>query len=240
MRLSVRDVSEMFRVPESRVTDWVRSEGLPANNVGGEFRFNVMQVLEWASTREVIGSEGFVQVLDEDGLDSPSLAEALEAGGILPRVAGADKTAAVRDIVDALVLPAGFERETLVALLLSRHNLGCSLVGDGIAIPHPRFPLILPVARPAMTLCFLQTPLALTAERGSRRTIDTLFVLVSPTVFGHLSLLARLGAALHDLEFRDLIKRRHAHDHIFRAAHRLQNFGLPAENETVAYPEPLR
>ena len=50
-----------------------------------------------------------------------------------------------------------------------------------------------------------------------------MFVFVCPTVGCHLSLFARLELALQDLEFRDLVKRRHAHEHIFRAAHRLQS-----------------
>jgi hypothetical protein len=61
-------------------------------------------------------------------------------------------------------------------------------------------------------------------------------LLVAPTVGCHLSLLARLGAALHDLEFRDLVKRRHSHDHIFRAAHRLQNFQVNPADVAVSYP----
>jgi len=211
---------------------------MPANNVGGEFRFNVMQVLEWATLHDVTISEGFVRVLDDDVQSVPSLAEALEAGGILHRVSGVDKAAAAQEIVEALVLPPGFDRESLRTTLLGRENLGCSLVGDGIAIPHPRFPLIMPVARPAMTLCFLQTPLV--ASQTPKRTIDTLFLLVAPTVGCHLSLLARLGAALHDLEFRDLIKRRHSHDHIFRAAHRLHNFQITSANVTLPYPEKAR
>ncbi len=238
MRLSVRDVAEMFQVSENTVARWVRNDALPASNAGGEFRFNVMQVLEWATLHDVTISEGFVQVLDGDAQSVPSLADALEAGGILHRVSGPDKAAAAQEIVEALVLPSTFDRESLLAMLLGRENLGCSLVGDGIAIPHPRFPLILPLARPAMTLCFLQTPLV--ASQAPKRMIDTLFLLVAPTVSCHLSLLARLEAALHDLEFRDLIKRRHSHDHIFRAAHRLHNFQLNSANVAVAYPEKAR
>lgn len=234
MRLSVRDVAEVFGVPESTVTGWVRNDGLPANRVAGEFRFHEMQLLEWASAREAIISDGLVRSLDDHGAASPSLAEALETGGILPRVAAPDKLSAVREIVKALVLPARFERQALETLLLSRPTLGCSLVGDGIAIPHPRFPLVLPQARPAMTLCCLQAPWTVPSERGPRQTIDTLFLLVSPTVYCHLSLVARLGAALHDLEFRDLVKRRRAHAHILRAAHRLQSRYQAGENETSA------
>jgi nitrogen PTS system EIIA component len=234
MRLSVREVAEMFRVSENTVARWVRSDSLPANSVGGEFRFSVMQVLEWATLHDVTISEGFVHVLDGDAPAVPNLAEALEAGGILHRVSGPDKAAIAKEIVEALVLPPGFDRESLRTMLLARDNLGCSPIGDGIAIPHPRFPLILPLERPAMTLCFLQNPLS--SSESPTRTIDTLFLLVSPTVSCHLSLLARLGAALHDLEFRDLIKRRHSHDHIFRAAHRLQNFQADSADVAVPYP----
>lgn len=240
MRLSVRDVAEILGVPENTVTGWVRNDALPADSVGGEFRFNAMQLLEWASTRDVVVSDALIQLLDEDGAASPSLAQALQVGGILPRVAGQDKISALSEIVDALVLPATFDREALTTLLLSRPNLGCSLTSDGIAIPHPRYPIILPLSRPTMTLSLLQTPLPVAAERGPRRTIDALFLLVSPTVCCHLSLVARLAAALGDQEFRDLIKRRSAPDHVFRSVQRLEGaFQHPAD-ETLGSPKRAR
>jgi PTS system nitrogen regulatory IIA component len=132
-------------------------------------------------------------------------------------------------------LPPSFNRDALQTLLLSREYLGGCPVGDGIAIPHPRFPLIVPLARPAMTLCFLLTPMAI--GPSPKRTIDTLFLLTAPSVSCHLALVARLGAALQDLEFRDLIKRRNARDHIFRAAHRLQSFQLDSAGAIAASSE---
>ena len=219
MQLNVRDVASILRVPENAIYRWVRSENLPASNVCGEYRFNPAELVEWASVRDLDISPEFLQNADVRSQDTPNLAAALRSGGILPRVSGQDKAAAVEEIVQALLLPDGFDRTLLVEALLAREAVGCTEVGDGIAIPHPRYPLILPVAQPALTLCFLQPPLVLTGREGTG--VEMLFLLVSPTMRAHVCLVARLASALHDVEFRELIKRRGSHDHIFRAAERL-------------------
>ncbi len=231
MHLSVHDVAVMFQVSENTVTRWLRNEGLPGNNVGGEFRFNIAQVLQWVAARGVPNNAGLVRALEENQHEPPNLAEALYAGGILQRVAGPDKRSAIHEILQALVLPADADRGQLQSILMARENLGLCLLGDGVGIPSPSFPLIMPRSKPAMTLCFLQKPL--TCDGSQARTLDTIFLLVSPTMHSHLSLVARLAAALQDLEFRDLIKRRHSHDHIFRAAHRLQNL-YPTTSRALA------
>jgi nitrogen PTS system EIIA component len=236
MRWTVRDVADMFQVSENIIARWVRNEGLPANNVCGELRFNVMSVLEWVSVHDKPISDRFVQALEGVTGQTSNLADALERGGIVQRVVGPDKPALAREIVAELTLPERADRQAFESILLSRKDLGLSPIGDGVALPRPDSPLIVPHAQPAVTLYFLQATLPLDngktlptdgdkrlpLDKPNGRGIDTLFLFVCPTVGCHLSLLARLEAALQDLEFRDLVKRRHAHDHIFRAAHRLQ------------------
>lgn len=48
MQLTMRDVGEMFKVSEGTVTRWIRQQGLPAQRVAGQFRFNRVEVLDWA------------------------------------------------------------------------------------------------------------------------------------------------------------------------------------------------
>lgn len=216
MYLKIRDVAEALHVPEKAVLRWVHSEGMPATNASGEYRFNILEVVEWVARRPVNLPAQLLPVTA--GENDRSLAAALERGGILTKVASRSREDVVHQIVQALLLPAAFSTDPIEQVFASRGDLGLRSVGDGIAIPHASTPIILPDARPALTLCFLDAPLTLAADAQA----DALFVLVSPTVRLHLVLLMHLACALHDLEFRDLVKRRAAPDHIFRAAHRLQ------------------
>ncbi|MFI5315170.1 MAG: PTS sugar transporter subunit IIA, partial [Myxococcota bacterium] len=128
-------------------------------------------------------------------------------------------------VVRVLDLPERVDREFLYEVLLARENLGSTAVGDGIAIPHVRNPVLLHV-RPAVALCFLEQPISFGALDG--KPVEILFVIVTPTSRTHLRLLSRLSAALHDREFRRVLEERATPESITAVLHRVES-GFPAE-----------
>jgi PTS system nitrogen regulatory IIA component len=122
-------------------------------------------------------------------------------------------------------LPAAVDREFLYEMLPAREALGSTAIGDGIAIPHVRHPVILDLEQPMMTLCFLERPLDLGAP-GSQ-PVSALFTLVSPTVRTHLHLLSRLIFVLRDPKFRSALLRQDAPEDLIAAAERCER-GLDA------------
>src|SRR5262249_38252961 len=108
-----------------------------------------------------------------------------------------------------------FDRSVLLQLFVSREAAGSTAAGDGIAIPHPRFPVVLPDGRPMLTLFFLEQPVDFGAL--DRQPVHTLFVLISPTIRTHLRMLARIACALRDERFRAVLKRRGSKEEILRA-----------------------
>ena len=89
-------------------------------------------------------------------------------------------------------------------------------MGDGIAIPHVRSPLVLGVECASITLCFLQRPVEFGALDA--RPVGILFSMISPTVRFHLQLLSRLAFALHDSEFRAAVLRKAPREDILTQA----------------------
>jgi PTS system nitrogen regulatory IIA component len=93
-------------------------------------------------------------------------------------------------------------------------------MGDGIAIPHPQHPVILPTPGPSLTICFLDQPINYGAADQSM--VHTLFVVVCPTIRIHLQILARLGRTLGDEPFRALLQRRGKLDELLSALERVE------------------
>jgi len=205
VKVTVRDAALLLGVPEKTIYRWVESRGLPVHRVHGQFRFNRAELLEWATSQGLRVSAALFP--EPEGEDAPlsTLASALEVGGIHTLEGGGDRESVLRQVVSALQLPDEVDREFLFEVLQARENLGSTAVGDGIAIPHVRNPVLLHV-RPAVALCFLDKPIAFGALDG--KPVDTLFVIVSSTARSHLHLLSRLSAALHDEEFRVALTRR--------------------------------
>lgn len=200
MQLQVRDVAALFEVTERTVYGWVRDGAIPAHSVNAEYRFSRSELLEWATGRRLKVPPA---LFDDAG--GARLSAALEAGGAHLAVPGSSAREVLAAVVERLPLVEGADRASILAFLLARESAGSTAIGDGVAIPHIRQPLVLPVPRPIATVCWLEKPLDFQAPDG--QPVRVLFTLVSPTVRAHLQLLARLACALRTPEFRDAVAR---------------------------------
>ncbi|MGC8763024.1 MAG: PTS sugar transporter subunit IIA [Acidobacteriota bacterium] len=199
MNLTVRDISKLLSVSEKTIYRWLKQGSIPAYRIQDQYRFSRGEILEWATARRLPVSPTIFDENPKEAADPPvSLVGALDAGGIHYRVGGEDKTSVLQNLVGYLPLPEGTDRAFLAQMLIARENLGSTAVGNGVAIPHPRFPVILPPSPDTLSLCFLDHPVDFGALDG--RPVKALFVLVSSTVKRHLRLLSRLAFALQDAE----------------------------------------
>src|SRR5262249_18768719 len=110
------------------------------------------------------------------------------------------------EVVGRMRLSPEVDRKLLLRVLLEREALQSTAIGDGIAIPHVRHPIVLRVPTATIALAFPAVPLDFGALDGG--PVETLFLLVSPTVREPLRLLARLSFSLHDDGFRRAVKER--------------------------------
>lgn len=195
MQLTLRDVARLLGEPEDTVRRWIADRGLPAHSVAGQFQCDRSELQEWAADRGVALREDAAAATSPDE-PPPDLVAALRSGGVHHRVPGADRRAALRSAVERLHPGKDIDREMLLAVLLARESLGSTGVGEGIAIPHVRNPIVLHLSPPAVTLCFLEAPVDFGAVDA--RPVHTLFLITSPTVRDHLHLLSRLSLALRD------------------------------------------
>jgi PTS system nitrogen regulatory IIA component len=205
MQLTVRDVGKALDVSESTVVRWIRQRGLPARYVAGQYRFNRAELLEWATAQNLKVSLELFEQLEDDAEPIPTLAEALEAGGIFYNLPDSTKERALRALVEVLPAPEGLDRELLLRLFLAREASASTGIGGGIALPHVRNPIVLHVSRPMITLAFLEKPVDFGALDGN--PVQILFSLISPTPRIHLQLLSRLSFCLHGGPFREAVLR---------------------------------
>jgi nitrogen PTS system EIIA component len=198
VNLRVRDISRLLNVSEKTVYRWLKEGTIPAYKIQDQYRFNRAEILEWATSRRITVSPKAFEDFSSGGAvaETVSLAGALRRGGIHYRVSGEDKSAVLKNLVGILPLPDGTDQAFLAEMLLARENMGSTAVGNGIAIPHPRFPVILPPTPETLSLCFLDHPVDFGALDG--KPVNVLFVLISSTVNNHLRLLSRLAFALQD------------------------------------------
>ncbi|MCR4340878.1 MAG: PTS sugar transporter subunit IIA [Gemmatimonadaceae bacterium] len=162
------------------------------------------------------------------------MSELLRAGGIFHDIPGADKTAVLREFVERLPLPPDHDRAFLLSVLEAREAMGSTGIGNGIAIPHVRNPIVLHVEQPFVTLGLLRNAIDFGSLDG--QPVHALFMMVSPTVPGHLAVLARLGFALRDDALRALLQDRAPADEILSRLELVEATRSTGSYKTIQQP----
>lgn len=219
MQLTVKNVAELLNVAEKTVYRWIDERKLPGYRFSGQYRFNRAELLGWATANKINVSPKIFQETEAESGQLPELSDALQSGGVHYRLSATDKPTALRSVVEILRLPEEVDREFLLQVLLARETLESTAVGEGIAIPHARNPIVLHVPKPMVALCFLETPVDYGALDG--RPVQALFALISPTMRAHLHLLARLSFALKEAEFKSLVLAQAGRDELMQVIRRI-------------------
>lgn len=203
MKLTVQDIARIFSLSEKTIYRWINRGDIPAYKINEQYRFNRTEIIEWATAKRInFSPELFEEEEGEAGLVR-SLGDSLEEGGIFYRVSGSSKDEVLREIVRIIKIPDSVDPEFLYKVLMAREKMGSTAVGEGIAIPHARMPLVLHVSRPSVSLCFLEKPVEFGALDG--KPVFALFTIISPTIRSHLYLLARLSYLLRNDEFKQIL-----------------------------------
>jgi PTS system nitrogen regulatory IIA component len=220
MQLTIRDVSRLLNISERTIYRWIKQRTIPTYKIHDQYRFNKSELMEWAAANKInVSPEIFSEPESLSG-NIPSLSEALKAGGVYYRVEGNDKEAVIRSSVELMKLPEDVDKDFLIKILLAREELGSTGVGDGIAIPHVRNPIVLNVSHCLVGLSFLEKPVDFGAVDG--KPVHSLFMLVSPTARIHLYLLSRLAFALKDEAFKEAVLRQDTREVIFKELERVE------------------
>lgn len=228
MKLTVREISKLLKVSEKIVYDWINKEELPAYKVNDQYRINQTDLMEWAASRKISLPTTMVRYKKEAPM---GLVQALEKGGIVYGIQGDTKEKVLNAVVQILKLPKEMDRKNLFQILLAREALASTGIGKGIALPHVRNPIVLPLLHPTLTLCFLQKPVDFGSLDGI--PVHTLFIILSPTIHLHLQMISHLSFALFNENFKTLIENRGEREAILNNLRDIENhLGTPAKGNS--------
>jgi mannitol/fructose-specific phosphotransferase system IIA component (Ntr-type) len=152
--------------------------------------------LEWSLANRVALKKGLCPWERLSGPDEvpPGLYEAFRAGKLLEHPGG-DLALIVEALADGH--PNAYRRGGREDLLMRMRPLGPAgfvLGRDGVAVTHPRSPLVLPVSGPVITVCRAQEPVLLGPDGST--PVSVFLCVMGPTVGAFLGVLARLSRLL--------------------------------------------
>ncbi len=215
MQLSVKDLASLLNVTERTIYRWIKEQKIPFYRIHDQYRFNRIEILDWATAHKINFSQMILQSSEENNAGFISLTESIKKGGIHYRVEGKDKKSLLSSVIDLLNLPEDVKKENLLNAMLLREELGSTGFGDGIAIPHARYPVVTHIPHPLVSICFLEELVDYGAIDG--KPVNCLFTLISPTVRSHLKMFSRIAFILKDADVRNALMSQNSREVILSA-----------------------
>ncbi|NUM55675.1 MAG: PTS sugar transporter subunit IIA [Candidatus Hydrogenedentes bacterium] len=219
MDLTAKDAAKLLNVDERTIRQWIADGAIPSYTVGDKTRLNRVELLEWAAEQKRAVAP---QMFASNGKKPHEfvLCDAVRLGGVVASLECTDKLSALSAVCRAMPLPEEVDRTELAGVLAAREALCSTAIGNGIAIPHPRSPIVLGVSEPQVTVAFPKKPIEFGALDG--KPVHTMFVIVSTTVRNHLLVLSHLMFALKSKPFLGLLAKRASQDDLLAELQRLE------------------
>lgn len=223
MDLKIKDVAELLNVSETTIRRWLKDGKIPAYQLNHQYRFSKSEIEDWMMKCKLnldVGKGSFSPFQEEElfskdskigssqraGTQSFSLYRAMNKGGVLTDVPGRTKEAVIRFAMQKAAPRVGLDPEVITELLLDREALMTTGLNKGLAIPHPRDPVLSQPGSDLIITVFPQTAVDYGSLDGL--PVHTLFFLFSSSDKTHLHLLSKIAHLSSQQSILDFFSRK--------------------------------
>ncbi|MCL4538118.1 MAG: PTS sugar transporter subunit IIA [Bacteroidetes bacterium] len=187
MELKIKDIVGLLQVNEKTVYRWIKEKKIPCYRINHQYRFNRAEINEWILSNKIELSSTLINL----GLADHNLPGLLEKGGIVSPVPGTTVAEVITNAVERIDTPQGLKKEDVILALMHREELMPTAIGRGVAIPHPRNPIVTDPKNASVSICYLEHPTDFRSLDG--RPVHTLFILFTATPRMHLEVLSKIS-----------------------------------------------
>ncbi len=148
-----------------------------------------------------------------------NLAELIHKGGVFKDVEGSSPEEIYGKITGMMSLPVGLSAETVCKALCDREKIMSTAVGNGIALPHARIPLLKDEDDQRICVVYLKNPIDMRAP--DERKVFVMFVILSANQRSHLNVLSELVQLFQQKEFKNLLEKNAGEAELLNAVRKL-------------------
>jgi len=141
-----------------------------------------------------------------DNTKEAGLSELIKKGGGCCGIRGAAPQEVLTNFFEQLSVPPSLNKKQLLDAVLEREALMPTAAGKGIALPHPRHPLIPEAADQFVSIAFLEQ--AVNWKALDRSPVHTVILIVSASAKLHLHTLSQINFLCQQESFRELLQKR--------------------------------
>ncbi len=200
MDLKIKNIADLLRVEEKTIYQWIKEKKIPCYKINHQYRFNKTEINEWILSHKTEFSSSLINLIISDITNLSSL---IEKGGIAEDVRGKNREEVFKDALSKIFIPPDLTKDEIFKALLSREELMPTAIGNGIAIPHPRNPIVTNPMNANVSICFLHAAIDFGAL--DNKPVNTLFVLLTASPKMHLNVLSKISYLCQDKKFLELL-----------------------------------
>lgn len=138
--------------------------------------------------------------------DEINIIDLIQKGAVLFEVEGSSPKEVYKNVVDKIEYPKGLTPENLYTELCQREDLMSTAVGNGIALPHSRYPILKNSDDQRIIVCYLKETLQMNAPDG--RLVGVMFILLTSSPQFHLKVLSQLAFLFQNKDFRNTLDKK--------------------------------
>ncbi len=204
MELKIKDLVELFQVSEKTIYRWIKENKIPAYRINHQYRFSKSEINEWILNNKIIVSNKIMDL--QTSIQPANLIQLLNKGGIFYDIVGNNVQEIIENTINIISTPSNISKENIINALLEREKMMSTSIGNGIAIPHPRNPIITDNENASISICFLKNNINFNAIDDI--PVHTIFIIISANPKRHLEILAKISFFCQQEDFRLLLKNR--------------------------------
>lgn len=132
------------------------------------------------------------------------ITQLIHRGGIFKNLEGSTPQEIYAKVSKMIDLPDGMTSEQVYNSLCAREEVLSTAVGNGIALPHARAPIMKNEKDQRICVVYLKKPIDMQAP--DERPVSVMFVLLTYNPQVHLKVLSNLAALFRDSKFRKALE----------------------------------
>ena len=213
--LKLKDVASFLQVSDKTIYRWIKEGKIPFYRINHQYRFIHEDIVAWIKeNNEGMGTKLKSVFPDEKQIDDflsnnhnfVNLTDCVLKGGIHYRIEGETVTEFLKNAVNTINIPYEISREEIFTKLIQRENMASTSIGDGIAFPHPRVPVLPHHGTELAAICFPEDPI--TYENSiDDKPLHTFIIILSANQDRHLKTMSKLAFISKQKEFEILLKK---------------------------------
>lgn len=131
------------------------------------------------------------------------IAELIHRGGIFKDVEGNTPEVIYEKVSKMIKLPEEMTAEQICEALCAREKVLSTAVGNGIALPHARAPIMKDAADQRICVVYLKEPIEMNAPDEVK--VSVMFILLTSNPQNHLKVLSTLAGLFRDSTFKKVL-----------------------------------